>query len=303
MATLNSALCTIRSTAPSSRRRRTTAPRPAPPAAPRLRAGTVRSAPPLPGGLRRSASPTVCASIVVDLIGGESGDGGPAGAVRVGRRRRRPRHRRRPAPTSRRWTTPQLLEQLAASRSERDAEQAAAGASQAQAEQAAAGRQGRGRGRGGRRGRGRSSGAGSRRGRGRGGRQSGRGRRLPRRRPPAPSRRSATAPVPVRPQAQAAANAVVSNVPGAAGITHRWHARPARPTRAATRPGSRWTTWCSPNGALGDAIVAYHIAHWDELGVEYIIYQQRMLSSPGGSWSGDGEPREPDGQPHGPRRT
>jgi hypothetical protein len=33
---------------------------------------------------------------------------------------------------------PQLLEQLAASRSERDAEQAAAGASQAQAEQAAA---------------------------------------------------------------------------------------------------------------------------------------------------------------------
>jgi hypothetical protein len=39
---------------------------------------------------------------------------------------------------------------------------------------------------------------------------------------------------------------------------------------------------CSPS--LGDAIAQYHIAHWDELGVEYIIWQQRMLSSPGGSW-------------------
>jgi hypothetical protein len=39
------------------------------------------------------------------------------------------------------------------------------------------------------------------------------------------------------------------------------------------------------DAALGDAIAQYHIAHWDELGVEYIIWQQRMLSSPGGSWS------------------
>jgi hypothetical protein len=39
---------------------------------------------------------------------------------------------------------------------------------------------------------------------------------------------------------------------------------------------------CSPS--LGDAIAEYHIAHWDELGVEYIIWQQRMLSSPGGAW-------------------
>jgi hypothetical protein len=36
--------------------------------------------------------------------------------------------------------------------------------------------------------------------------------------------------------------------------------------------------------ALGNAIVQYHIAHWTELGVEYLIYKQRMLSSPGGSW-------------------
>ena len=37
--------------------------------------------------------------------------------------------------------------------------------------------------------------------------------------------------------------------------------------------------------ALGNAIVQYHIDHWDELGVEYIIYKQRILQSPNGSWS------------------
>ncbi|MCF6744977.1 hypothetical protein E9529_11925 [Blastococcus sp. KM273128] len=36
--------------------------------------------------------------------------------------------------------------------------------------------------------------------------------------------------------------------------------------------------------ALGEAIVKYHIANWEALGVEYVIYRQRMLSSPGGSW-------------------
>jgi len=89
---------------------------------------------------------------------------------------------------------------------------------------------------------------------------------------------------PVAPQVQAAANAVVSNVPGAAGLT-------LGGTRAsAADPGGH------PSGlaldymvlsdaALGDAIAQYHIAHWDELGVEYVIWQQRMLSSPGGSWS------------------
>jgi len=88
----------------------------------------------------------------------------------------------------------------------------------------------------------------------------------------------------VNPMAQAAADAVVSNVPGAGGIT-------IGGTRAsAADPGGH------PSGlaldymvltdaGLGDAIVAYHVAHWDELGVEYIIWQQRMLSSPGGSWS------------------
>ena len=74
-------------------------------------------------------------------------------------------------------------------------------------------------------------------------------------------------------------------MPGAAGIT-------LGGTRAsAADPGGHPSGLALDymvlsNGALGEAIVAYHIAHWDELGVEYIIYKQRMLSSPGGSWSG-----------------
>jgi hypothetical protein len=89
----------------------------------------------------------------------------------------------------------------------------------------------------------------------------------------------------VRPQTQAAADKVVSNVPGAAGIT-------LGGTRAsATDPGGHPSGLAldymvMSNTALGQAIVAYHIAHWNELGVEYLIYQQRMLSSPGGSWVG-----------------
>jgi len=89
---------------------------------------------------------------------------------------------------------------------------------------------------------------------------------------------------PIKPQVQAAANRVVSNVPGADAIT-------LGGTRAsATDPGGH------PSGkaldymvlsdtALGNAIVQYHIDHWDELGVEYIIYKQRILQSPNGSWS------------------
>jgi len=87
----------------------------------------------------------------------------------------------------------------------------------------------------------------------------------------------------VRPQVQAAADQVVSHVPGADGIT-------LGGTRAsATDPGGH------PSGLaldymvlgdddLGDAIAQYHRDHWDSLGVEYVIWQQRMLSSPGGSW-------------------
>jgi hypothetical protein len=87
----------------------------------------------------------------------------------------------------------------------------------------------------------------------------------------------------VRPQAQAAADAVVSNVPGADAIT-------IGGTRSsATDPnghpsGLALDYMVMSDAALGDAITEYHIAHWDELGVEYIIWQQRYLGSPGGSW-------------------
>jgi hypothetical protein len=87
----------------------------------------------------------------------------------------------------------------------------------------------------------------------------------------------------INPRAQAAADAVVSNVPGAGSIT-------LGGTRAsAADPGGHPSGLAvdymvMANGALGDAIVAYHVAHWNDLGVEYLIYEQRMMSSPGGGW-------------------
>lgn len=83
----------------------------------------------------------------------------------------------------------------------------------------------------------------------------------------------------VKPQVQAAANAVYGNVPGISSIGG---------TRAsAADPGghpSGLAVDYMVSSAVGDAVVAYHIAHWDELGVEYLIWEQRMLSSPNGSW-------------------
>ncbi len=87
----------------------------------------------------------------------------------------------------------------------------------------------------------------------------------------------------MKPQTQAAADAVVSNVPGAAGI------RLLGTRASAADPGGH------PSGlavdymvmrdtALGNAIVAYHVANWDSLGVEYVIWQQRILTSPTGVW-------------------
>ncbi|MGY1747766.1 hypothetical protein [Modestobacter sp. SYSU DS0511] len=87
----------------------------------------------------------------------------------------------------------------------------------------------------------------------------------------------------VRPVVQAAADAVVSAVPGAGSIT-------LGGTRAsAADPGGHPSGLAldymvMTNAALGDAIVEYHRAHWAELGVDYLIWEQRMLSSPSGSW-------------------
>ncbi|MFW3171008.1 hypothetical protein [Geodermatophilus sp. CPCC 206100] len=87
----------------------------------------------------------------------------------------------------------------------------------------------------------------------------------------------------VKPQVQAAANAVVSNVPGFAGNT-------IGGTRAsAADPGGHPSGLAADymvgtDAGLGDAVAQYHIAHWEELGVDYVIWKQRMLSSPGGAW-------------------
>ncbi|MGY1642292.1 LysM peptidoglycan-binding domain-containing protein [Geodermatophilus sp. SYSU D00703] len=99
---------------------------------------------------------------------------------------------------------------------------------------------------------------------------------------PAPAQISNSA-GPIKPAAQAAANAVVSDVPGAAGIT-------LGGTRAsAVDPhghpsGLAVDYMVLTDAALGDAIAQYHIDHWDELGVEYVIWQQRILTSPTGAW-------------------
>ena len=89
---------------------------------------------------------------------------------------------------------------------------------------------------------------------------------------------------PVSAHVQTAANTLVSNVPGVAGLT-------LGGTRSsATDPhghpsGNALDYMVLTDSALGDAIVQYHIDHWADLHVEYIIWQQRILQSPGGSWS------------------
>ncbi|MGY1623819.1 hypothetical protein ACI789_16605 [Geodermatophilus sp. SYSU D00965] len=87
----------------------------------------------------------------------------------------------------------------------------------------------------------------------------------------------------IKPAAQAAANAVVSNVPGAADIT-------LGGTRASAADphghpsGLAVDYMVLTDAALGDAIVQYHRDHWAELGVEYLIWEQRILQSPNGSF-------------------
>ncbi|MGY1679154.1 LysM peptidoglycan-binding domain-containing protein [Geodermatophilus sp. SYSU D01176] len=104
----------------------------------------------------------------------------------------------------------------------------------------------------------------------------------------APAATSATASISnsagdVAPQVQAAANRVVSEVPGADSITiGGTRASAADPNGHPS--GLALDYMVGSDSALGDAIVAFHIAHWDELGVEYVIWQQRILTSPTGAW-------------------
>ncbi|CCH89294.1 Peptidoglycan-binding lysin domain protein (modular protein) [Modestobacter italicus] len=88
---------------------------------------------------------------------------------------------------------------------------------------------------------------------------------------------------PVKPQAQAGADAVVSNVPGADGIT-LGGTRASAVDPAGHPSGLAVDYIVASDAALGDAIVAYNLANWDELGLEYIIWEQKILTSPTGSW-------------------
>ncbi len=88
---------------------------------------------------------------------------------------------------------------------------------------------------------------------------------------------------PVAAVVQAAADAVVSNVPGADSIT-LGGTRPSAADPGGHPSGLALDYMVMSDAALGDAIVEYHIAHWDELGVDYIIWEQRILTSPTGSW-------------------
>lgn len=89
---------------------------------------------------------------------------------------------------------------------------------------------------------------------------------------------------PVASRVQAAADATVSNVPGAGAITIGG-TRPSA-TDPGGHPSGKALDWMvQGDQALGQAIIAYSVANWDALGIEYLIYRQRILQSPGGSWS------------------
>lgn len=88
---------------------------------------------------------------------------------------------------------------------------------------------------------------------------------------------------PVQPKTQAAANAIVSNVPGADAITIGG-TRPDTLEPNGHPAGLALDFMVESNTALGKAIVQYCIAHWSQLGLSYLIYQQHILMSPNGSW-------------------
>ncbi|MEX5717698.1 transglycosylase family protein [Geodermatophilus maliterrae] len=87
----------------------------------------------------------------------------------------------------------------------------------------------------------------------------------------------------VQPQVQAAADAVVAAVPGAGSIT-LGGTRASAVDPKGHPSGLALDYMVLTDAALGDAIVQYHIDHWDELGVDYVIWEQQILSSPTGSW-------------------
>lgn len=88
---------------------------------------------------------------------------------------------------------------------------------------------------------------------------------------------------PVSSRAQAGADAVFANVPGAQLISIGG-TRASAIDKNGHPSGNALDYMVLSDSRLGDAIVSYHVANWDSLGVEYIIWEQRILTSPTGLW-------------------
>ncbi len=88
---------------------------------------------------------------------------------------------------------------------------------------------------------------------------------------------------PVSIRAQEAADRVFANVRGASLITIGG-TRPSARDMNGHPSGNALDYMVLSDTALGDAIAQYHRDHWDELGVEYMIWQQRIMYSPQSGW-------------------
>jgi hypothetical protein len=84
---------------------------------------------------------------------------------------------------------------------------------------------------------------------------------------------------PVSSRAQAAANSVFTNVRGASLIDIGGTRASAR-DMAGHPSGNALDYMVLGDAGLGDAILAYHKAHWADLGVQYVIWQQKYYDSP-----------------------
>lgn len=88
---------------------------------------------------------------------------------------------------------------------------------------------------------------------------------------------------PLSANARLAVNTVYTNVPGTQLITLGGTRSSARDPHGHPS-GNAVDYMVLSDASLGDAIAQYNIDNWDLLGVEYIIWQQRILTSPGAAW-------------------
>lgn len=105
---------------------------------------------------------------------------------------------------------------------------------------------------------------------------------------PAPAAPAGHAPVtnsagPLHPGAQAGVDAVWAAVPGIHSIGG---SRASAVDPNGHPSGNAADFMVDADAGLGDRVVAYVEANWDALGVEYVIWQQRIKTSKGGAWVG-----------------